>query len=67
MRQGGAWVDAAFLHALGRAYGADVLIFQARQEAALVGEDMLEGMGDGSGTPCLAPVVLANDHQFWGS
>ena len=66
MRQDKEWVDTAFLHALGRAHGANVLIFQAHSDEALVGEDMMEDPGDESDAPMMVPIALVNDHHFWG-
>ena len=37
MRRAKAWIDAAFLHALGAAHGANVLIFQPGMDMAIVG------------------------------
>ena len=39
MRRDREWVDTAFLHALGRAFGVNVLIFQAHTDETMVGED----------------------------
>ena len=64
MRQDREWVDTAFLHALGRAYGVNVMIIQAHVEEALVGADLTEVPGHA--TPIMVPVALVNDHHFWG-
>ena len=64
MRQDREWVDTAFLHALGRAYGVNVVIFQAHMDEALVGEDLQDSAEH---EDCIAvPVALVNDHHFWG-
>ena len=64
MRQDREWVDTAFLHALGRAYGVNVVIFQAHMDEALVGEDLQDSAEH---EDCIAvPVALVNDYHFWG-
>ena len=64
MRQDREWVNAACLHALGRAHGVNVLIVQEHADAALVGEDMMENAGDEGGPPIMAPVALVTKHNF---
>ena len=66
VQQDGEWVDTAFLHALGRAHGVNVLIFQAHTDEALVGEDMMEDPGNESDRPIMVPIAVVNDHHFWG-
>ena len=66
MRRDREWVDTAFLHALGRAYGVNVLIFQAHTDETLVGEDLAENAGHEHHTPIAVPVALVNDQHFWG-
>ena len=64
MRQDGEWADLAFLHALGRAHGVNVVIFQAHMDETLVGEDLQDSVEH---KDCIAvPVALVNDHHFWG-
>ena len=63
MGRDGARIDTAFLHGLGCAYGADVMIFQPGMDPALVGIS-LQDMGDsevGDGDPYAIPVALMND------
>ena len=67
MRQDWERVDMAFLHALGRAHGANVLIFQEHADEALVGNDMMENTGDESDPPIMVPIALVNNHHFWGT
>ena len=67
MRQDRQWVDTAFLHALGRAHGANVLIFQSHADEALVGEDLMEDPGEERDAPIMVPIALVNDHHFWGA
>jgi len=69
MGRDGNWIDTAFLHSLGCAYGVDVVIFQEGVEPAFVGVS-LQGMddcrqGDG-GNSIAVPVALVNDYHFWG-
>ena len=66
MRQDREWVDTAFLHALGRAHGVNVLIIQTHMDEALVGEDLMDNPEHGSDTLIMVPVALVNDHHFWG-
>eukprot|EP00974_Lingulodinium_polyedra_P089653 8693143-Lingulodinium_polyedra.AAC.1 len=67
VRQNHEWADTAFVHALGRAYGVDVLIFQEHADEALVGEDVME---DDSGldkrAAIMVPIAWVNDYHFWG-
>ena len=65
-RQDRAWVDTAFLHALARAHGANVMIFQAHTDEALVGEDMMESSGHAHDSPIMVPIALVNDHTSGG-
>ena len=64
MRQDREWVDTAFLHALGRAYGVNVWIIQAHTDEALVGDDLAENAGH-EHTPIVVPVALVNDQHVW--
>ena len=64
MRQDREWVDLAFLHALGRAHGVNVVIFQAHVDETLVGEDLQDSAEHGD--RIAVPVALVNDHHFWG-
>ena len=66
MRTDLARADTALLHALGRAYGFNVLIVQEHADKALVGEDMMENAGDATGPPTMAPIALVSDRHFWG-
>ena len=66
MRKDQDWVDTACLHALGRAHCVNVLILQEHADEALVGEDMMENTGEETDPPIMAPVVLVNNHHFWG-
>ena len=68
MGKDGAWIDTAFLHGLGCAYGADIMIFQASMEPAVVGMSLLDDGDDqgGGGDPIAIPVALVNDYHFWG-
>lgn len=66
MGRDGEWVDTAFLHALGCAYGVNVLIFQPVVEPALVGISLLDGGGDSDVAPLMVPIALINDSHFWG-
>ena len=66
MQGNGEWVDTAFLNALGRAHGVNVMIFQEHSDEALVGEDMMESTSDESEPAIMVPIALANDHHFWG-
>ena len=52
-----ARVGTALLHALGRAYGFNVLIVQEHAGEALVGEDMMENTGDETDPPIMAPIA----------
>ena len=69
MRQGRAWVDTAYLHALGRAHGVDVLSFQEHADEALVGAGMMENAGNGADPPIMAPIAkhLAVINPAWGN
>ena len=60
MRRDQEWVDTAFLHALGRAYGVNALIIQAHTDETLVGARHEHH------TPIVVPVALVNDQHFWG-
>ena len=64
MRQDREWADLAFLHALGRAYGVSVVIFQAHMDETLVGEGLQDSAEHDD--PIAVPVALVNDHHFWG-
>ena len=64
MRQDGEWADLAFLHALGRAHGVNVVIFQAHMDETLVGEDLQDSAEHED--RIAVPVALVNDHHFWG-
>ena len=44
MRQNHVWIDTAFLHALGCAYGSNVVIFQPHMQPALVGMCLTESV-----------------------
>ena len=66
MRQDRCWVDTAFLHALGRAHGVNVVIFQAHTDETLVGEDLAESVEHEDRVHIAVPVALVNDHHFWG-
>ena len=66
MRRDREWVDTAFLHALGRAFGVNVLIFQAHTDETMVGEDLAENAGHEHHTSIAVPVALVNDRHFWG-
>ena len=65
MRQDREWADLAFLHALGRAHGVNVVIFQAHMDETLVGEDLQDSVEHAD--RIAVPVALVNDHYFWGS
>ena len=64
MRQDREWADLAFLHALGRAHGVNVVIFQAHMDETLVGECLQDSAEHDD--PIAVPVALVNDHHFWG-
>ena len=64
MRQDREWADLAFLHALGRAHGVNVVIFQAHMDETLVGEDLQDSAEHED--RIAVPVALVNDHHFWG-
>ena len=64
MRQDREWADLAFLHALGRAHGVNVVIFQAHMDETLVGEDLQESAEHED--RIAVPVALVNDHHFCG-
>ena len=64
MRQDREWADLAFLHALGRAHGVNVVIFQAHMDETLVGECWQDSAAHDD--PIAVPVALVNDHHFWG-
>ena len=66
MRRGREWVDMAFLHAFGRAYGVNVWIFQAHIDETLVGEDLAASTGHDHHTAIVVPVALVNDQHVWG-
>ena len=66
MRKDQEWVDTAFLHALGRAHGVNVVIFQAHTDETLVGEGLADVAEHGAGAGIAVPVALVNDHHFWG-
>ena len=57
MRTDRAWVVTALLHALGRAYGFNVLFLQEHADKALVGEDMMENTGDETDPPIMVPIA----------
>ena len=65
MRKDNEWVDTAFLHALGRAYGVNVLIIQSHIDETIVGEDLTE-TDNKDGALIAVPVALVNDRHFWG-
>ena len=67
MRKDQEWVDTAFLHALGRAHGDNVLIAQEHADEALVGKDIMEKTGEESDPPIMAPIAVVNNHHFWGN
>ena len=67
MRQDREWADTAFLHALGRAHGVNVVIFQAHTDETLVGEDLADSAQHEDRATISVPVALVNDHHFWGS
>ena len=64
MRQDREWADLAFVHALGRAHGVNVVIFQAHMDETLVGEDLQDSVEHED--RIAVPVALVNDHHFWG-
>ena len=66
MRNNREWIDTAFLHALGCAYGVNVLIFQPHMEPAMVGISLTESVQEDSKAPTMVPVALLNDIHFWG-
>ena len=66
MRKDQEWIDTAFVHALGRAHGVNVLIFQPGIDEALVGEDLMESAEEERIPPIMVPIALVNDHHFWG-
>jgi hypothetical protein len=60
LRQNGQWLDSAFLHAVGCACKADVLIFQDNMDPTVLGYSLI---GE---EPCaIVPIALHNDHHFW--
>ena len=63
MRRSGEWVDTAFLHALGCAYGVTVLVFQDGMEPAILGPHLHDDF-DGE-CDIIVPVALVNDYHFW--
>jgi len=65
MQQDGQWADTAFLHALGCAYVANVFVFQAGMDIALLGPSLCEETA-GNKDPIAVPVALANNYHFWG-
>ena len=65
MRRNGEWADTVFLHALGNVYGANMVVFQAGTDPALLGPCLHEDLGS-TGTHLLVPVALVNDYHFWG-
>ena len=66
MKQDQEWVDTAFLHALGRAHGVNVVIFQAHMDETLGGEDLGESAEREDRAHIAVPVALVNDHHCWG-
>ena len=67
MQRAGEWIDTAFLHALGAAHGANVLIFQPGMEMAIVGADLAESADEHNRQPPMTvPIALVNDVHFWG-
>ena len=66
MRQNHVRIDTAFLHALGCAYGCNVVIFQPHMEPALVGMRLTESVREESDVPIMVPIALLNDSHFWG-
>ena len=65
MRRNGEWADTVFLHALGNVYGANVVVFQAGTDPALLGPCLHEDLGS-TGAHLMVPVALVNDYHFWG-
>ena len=66
MREDREWVNTALLHGLGRAHGVNVLVLQEHAEEALVGEGMMENVGDGANPPIMVLIALVSIHHFWG-
>ena len=58
------WIDASFLHALGRIFKVDVMLFQAGSDVAFVGENL--GQHEPARCVPMIPLALANDRHYWG-
>ena len=66
MRQDREWADLAFLHALGRAHGVNVVICPACTDVRVVGEDLADSAEHEDRVHIAVPVALATDHHVWG-
>lgn len=60
IKSNGHWADTCFLHALGCACDADVLMFQADAEPTIVGPSLI-----GKNADFVVPVALQNEFHFW--